>query len=94
MNKLDQDQQNLMDSSAESYWMHMNTWGIDSYDDAGAERITLHNRPDACPNASWNGAYTSYCDGVYFQSATWKALGEHPDRIHAGPTIRPGHRPG
>ena len=27
--------------------------------------ITLHNRPDSCPNASWNGAYTSYCAGVY-----------------------------
>ena len=62
---LNQDEQNLLLSSAESYWMHMNTWGIDSYDDAGAERITIHNRPDSCPNASWNGAYTSYCDGVY-----------------------------
>ncbi|CUR60242.1 putative exported peptidase M4 [metagenome] len=62
---MDQEQQNLMDSSAESYWMHMNTWGVDSYDDAGGERITLHNRPDSCPNASWNGQYTSYCAGVY-----------------------------
>jgi Zn-dependent metalloprotease len=62
---MDQEQKNLMDSSAESYWMHMNTWGIDSYDDAGGERVTLHNRPDSCPNASWNGSYTSYCDGVY-----------------------------
>ncbi len=60
-----QDYRNLMDSSAESYWMHMNTFGIDSYDDAGGERVTLHNRPDACPNASWNGSYTSYCTGVY-----------------------------
>ena len=59
------DYRNLMDSSAESYWMHMNTFGIDSYDDAGGERVTLHNRPDACPNASWNGSYTSYCTGVY-----------------------------
>ena len=65
VNKMDQEQKNLMDSSAESYWMHMNTWGIDSYDDAGAERVTLHNRPDACPNASWNGSFTSYCAGVY-----------------------------
>ena len=62
---LDQDQINLLDSSAESYWMHMNTWGVDSYDGEGATRVTLHNRPDSCPNASWNGSYTSYCDGVY-----------------------------
>ncbi|SEC97562.1 Thermolysin metallopeptidase, catalytic domain [Nocardioides exalbidus] len=62
---MNQDQQNLMDSSAESYWMHFNTWGIDSYDNEGGTRTTLHNRPDACPNASWNGSYTSYCDGVY-----------------------------
>ena len=63
--ELDEDQNNLLASSAESYWMHMNTWGIDSYDDAGGRRITIHNRPDSCPNASWNGTYTSYCDGVY-----------------------------
>ncbi|MCW2832987.1 MAG: Thermolysin metallopeptidase [Nocardioides sp.] len=62
---LDQDQKNLLQSSAESYWMHMNTWGIDSYDDKGAERITIHNRPNSCPNASWNGTFVSYCDGVY-----------------------------
>ncbi|HEY0643913.1 MAG TPA: M4 family metallopeptidase, partial [Nocardioides sp.] len=62
---LKQDQKNLLDSSEESYWMFMNTWGVDSYDARGGERITLHNRPDSCPNASWNGSYTSYCAGVY-----------------------------
>jgi Zn-dependent metalloprotease len=62
---LNQDQQNLLQSSEESYWMFMNAWGVDSYDARGGERITLHNRPDSCPNASWNGSYTSYCSGVY-----------------------------
>ena len=45
--------------------MFMNAWGVDSYDAPGGERVTLHNRPDSCPNASWNGSYTSYCAGVY-----------------------------
>ncbi|KRF34246.1 M4 family metallopeptidase [Nocardioides sp. Soil805] len=62
---LDQDQQNLVNSTGESYSLFFNTFGVDSYDDAGSTMITLHNRPDSCPNASWNGAYTSYCAGVY-----------------------------
>jgi Zn-dependent metalloprotease len=62
---LDQDQQNLVTSTGESYAMFFNTFGVDSYDDAGATMVTLHNRPGSCPNASWNGSNTSYCDGVY-----------------------------
>ncbi|WP_107772699.1 M4 family metallopeptidase [Nocardioides sediminis] len=62
---LDQDQQDLVESTGESYAMFFNTFGVDSYDDAGSTMITLHNRPNSCPNASWNGAYTSYCEGVY-----------------------------
>ncbi len=62
---LNQDQQNLVNSTGESYSMFFNTFGVDSYDDAGSTMITVNNRPDSCPNASWNGAYTSYCAGVY-----------------------------
>lgn len=62
---LDQDQQNLVTSTGESYALFFNTFGVDSFDDAGSTMITLHNRPDSCPNASWNGSYTSYCEGVY-----------------------------
>ena len=62
---LDQDQQNLLTSSAETYNLYRNLSGRDSYDGAGARMITVHNRSDRCPNASWNGEYASYCPGVY-----------------------------
>ena len=62
---LNQDQQNLVNSSGESYWFFMNTFARDSYDGAGATRITVNNDPRIdCPNANWNGATTNYCDGV------------------------------
>ncbi len=61
----DQDQEDLVTSAGESWGMFYNTFGRDSFDDGGATMVTLHNRPTSCPNASWNGAYTSYCPGVY-----------------------------
>ncbi len=37
----------------------------DSYDGAGATMITINNDPrEDCPNASWNGLTTNYCNGV------------------------------
>ena len=60
---------NLIDSTGESYWLFANAFGRDSYDDEGALMDVRHNRPvtptSGCPNASWNGSFTSYCDGVY-----------------------------
>ncbi|WP_170286122.1 M4 family metallopeptidase [Nocardioides rubriscoriae] len=62
---LNDDQQNLVNSSGESYWMYENAFGFDSYDGAGAKRITVNNDPRiSCPNANWNGTTTNYCDGV------------------------------
>ncbi|MBC2934334.1 M4 family metallopeptidase [Nocardioides sp. zg-1228] len=62
---LDQDQQNLLISSEETYNLYANMFGRDSWDGAGARMITVHNRSDRCPNASWNGTFASYCPGVY-----------------------------
>jgi Zn-dependent metalloprotease len=62
---LDQDQQNLVISSGETYNLYANMFGRDSYDGNGARMITVHNRSDRCPNASWNGTFASYCPGVY-----------------------------
>ncbi len=62
---LDQNQQNLLDSAAETWAMFDNTFGRDSFDAAGGTMITVHNSPDQCPNASWNGIFTQYCAGVY-----------------------------
>jgi Zn-dependent metalloprotease len=62
---LNQDQQNLVVSSGESYWFFKNAFNRDSYDGNGAKRITVNNDPRiACPNANWNGITTNYCDGV------------------------------
>lgn len=59
------DQQNLVNSAGESYWMYENTFGRDSYDGEGAKMITVNNDPRiSCPNANWNGVTTNYCDGV------------------------------
>jgi Zn-dependent metalloprotease len=62
---LNPDQQNLVNSAGESYWMFANTFGRDSYDGAGAVMRTVNNDPTIkCPNANWNGITTNYCDGV------------------------------
>jgi Zn-dependent metalloprotease len=62
---LDQDQQNEVASTGESYWLFKNTFGRDSYDGNGAKMITVNNDPAiSCPNANWNGATTNYCSGV------------------------------
>lgn len=61
---LAQDQKNMLASTAETYALFKNTFGRDSYDGAGAQMRLLHNSPEGCPNASWNGLYTQYCDGV------------------------------
>lgn len=62
---LNQDQQNLITSAGDSYWLYANTFGRDSYDGLGATMKTVNNDPRInCPNANWNGVTTNYCDGV------------------------------
>ncbi|WP_210651457.1 M4 family metallopeptidase [Nocardioides sp. SYSU D00065] len=62
---LDQDQLNMVASAGEIYNLYKNMFGRDSYDGEGGPMIMVHNRADRCPNASWNGQYTSFCPGVY-----------------------------
>lgn len=62
---LNEDQEGLVRSTGESYWMFMNAFGRDSYDGSGATMRTVNNDPRiSCPNANWNGVTTNYCDGV------------------------------
>ncbi len=62
---LNSQQQNLVLTSGESYWLYANAFGRDSYDGDGARMNTINNDPAiACPNANWNGVTTNYCDGV------------------------------
>lgn len=62
---LNQDQQNIVDFTGDSYYLFFNAFGRDSYDDEGAEMQSVNNDPRInCPNANWNGITTNYCDGV------------------------------
>ncbi len=62
---LNQDQQNIVNFSGDSYYHFFNAFGIDSYDGLGAEMRTVNNDPRiSCPNANWNGITTNYCNGV------------------------------
>jgi trimeric autotransporter adhesin len=62
---LNQDQQNIVTFSGQSYYYFSNTFGRDSWDGAGAEMQSVNNDPTIlCPNANWNGETTNYCNGV------------------------------
>lgn len=61
---LTQTRKNLLTTTSESYWMFRNTFGRDSFDNAGQQMIVVDNRPDYCPNASWHGDFASFCPGV------------------------------
>lgn len=62
---LNSDQQNLVATAGNSYWLYANTFGRDSYDGEGAPMLTVNNDPAIeCPNANWNGYTTNYCNGV------------------------------
>ena len=59
------DQDSMVKSSGESYWLFANAFGRDSYDGDGSRMNTVNNDPSiSCPNANWNGVTTNYCDGV------------------------------
>lgn len=62
---LDADQNNMVASAGEIYNLYKNMFGRDSFDGEGGTMYMVHNRADRCPNASWNGLYTSFCPGVY-----------------------------
>lgn len=61
---LNADQQNIVNFSGDSYHFFNNAFGRDSYDAAGAQLRSINNAPISCPNASWNGSTTNYCNGV------------------------------
>lgn len=62
---LNQDQQNIVNFSGDSYYHFFNAFGVDSYNGLGAEMQSVNNDPRInCPNANWNGITTNYCNGV------------------------------
>lgn len=57
--------QNEIDGARETYNLFASMAGRDSYDGAGATMRTVNNDPRiSCPNATWNGVSTNYCDGT------------------------------
>lgn len=62
---VNEDQDSMVKSTGDAYWIFKNAFGRDSYDGAGHRMNTINNDPAiACPNANWNGVTTNYCDGV------------------------------
>ena len=55
---------NVIQFSGETYDFYLDTFGRDSFDAAGGIMHGVFNRTANCPNASWNGTYTSYCTGI------------------------------
>ena len=81
------DQQNLVNTTGDAYWLFKNTFGRDSFDGEGATMNTVNNDPTiACPNANWNGATTNYCDGVTLRRRGRARVGPRLHRVH----LRPG----
>ncbi|QCX27769.1 M4 family metallopeptidase [Nocardioides jishulii] len=59
------DQDSMVKSSGEAYWLFRNAFGRDSYDGEGEPMNIVNNDPAIqCPNANWNGVTTNYCNGV------------------------------
>ena len=58
----------MITGSGETYNYYFNGFGRDSYDDStgplGGIMHGVFRRTQSCPNASWNGTFTSYCAGV------------------------------
>lgn len=61
---------NMIQASSEIYDLFKNAFGRDSFDGHGATMDSIFNRGNACPNASWNGQYISFCPGLTTDDVT------------------------
>ena len=61
---------NMILASQETYDMFLNGFGRDSFDGAGAMMDAIFNRGYSCPNASWNGQFISFCEGLTSDDVT------------------------
>ncbi|MGH7127556.1 MAG: PA domain-containing protein, partial [Planctomycetaceae bacterium] len=61
---------NMIQTSGETYNLFFNAFQRDSFDDAGATMDSIFNRGNACPNASWNGIFISFCPGLTTDDVT------------------------
>lgn len=61
---------NMITASKETYDFFMNAFGRDSFDGLGKKMDSIFNRGYSCPNASWNGTYISFCNGMTSDDVT------------------------
>ncbi|MEX0879168.1 MAG: M4 family metallopeptidase [Thermoanaerobaculia bacterium] len=61
---------NMIFASKETYDLFDKAFGRDSFDDLGATMDAIFNRGNACPNASWNGTFISFCNGLTTDDVT------------------------
>ncbi|MCB1701182.1 MAG: M4 family metallopeptidase [Pseudomonadales bacterium] len=61
---------NMIYASGETYDLFINAFMRDSFDGLGGVMDAIFNRGDACPNASWNGTYISFCPNVTSDDVT------------------------
>jgi len=61
---------NMLMASQETYDLFSNAFGRDSFDGAGANMDSVFDRGYDCPNASWNGAFISFCEGLTTDDVT------------------------
>jgi Zn-dependent metalloprotease len=54
----------VIGSTEDAHALFWTAFGFDSFDGAGAVMDAVFDRTFDCPNASWNGTYTSYCHGI------------------------------
>ncbi len=74
---------NMIRSSKETYDFFMNAFGRDSWDGGGHVMDSIFNRGYDCPNASWNGAFISFCEGFTSDDVTAHEWGHaYTERTH------------
>jgi Zn-dependent metalloprotease len=61
---------NMILASEETYDLFANAFGRDSLDGAGIAMDSIFNRGYSCPNASWNGVFISFCQGLTTDDVT------------------------
>lgn len=61
---------NMIAASSDIYDLFKAAFGRDSYDGNGATMHSIFNRGNDCPNASWGGAYISFCPGTTTDDVT------------------------
>jgi Zn-dependent metalloprotease len=61
---------NMLMASQETYDMYLHAFGRDSFDGLGSMMDSIFDRGYSCPNASWNGAFISFCEGLTTDDVT------------------------